>query len=422
MNKLSRGVGISVLVWALCGGSPVRGQEKEGPEVGVLIEQLGAKRVRLRDEAEGVLGRMPSAYDLLKQAVSSHKNPEVRLRAEGILEVLKESKFVRTAGMPNQNTQGALVTGFAISPDRKTLFTRCQSLIVMRDLEQMEVTGIIPNASPKLWGGWLDNAPVYFLACSPDGNSLAATDSRGGLYFYDLKNDNQLTKLRLPDSLAAERPLSSKSLLWHGRFFPESKKFATSSDGGLIDIWDLESGTLLETLPKVSSNRGLTFEISPDEKYLVAGFGQDQPFGEVFVWSFETSTWSGPHAGQMVTSVCFSKDGSKVLVTGGRGDCYLYALSGGELVREKVFPKLGKYAANALFSSDETSAFFGLESEEGEIVEVELATGEILWRSSPVGKTAERLAWLEGGRILALHSSGVVAIWQERGMENRAQD
>ena len=61
-------------------------------------------------------------------------------------------------------------------------------------------------------------------------------------------------------------------------------------------------------------------------------------------------------------------------------------------------------------------------SDKGEIVRVDLESGEILWRSDPLGSTVENLVLIREGRVLALHATGNLSIWQERDLENKSDE
>ena len=396
----------------------LQAEEKKavGPDaIAKLIDQLGDEKMQVREDAMSQLRKIHSAADALRKASESHESFEVRLRAEDLLKLFVKEKYVLDLSAPSAHEGVDVVGGLVISRDGSTALTRCRRQLTLWDLKDLKVIKTMDDAPHEPWGLWLANGPAYFLDLSPDGSTLATTDPVGSIYFHDLQNDFKITKWTPPAEVLAERP-DSKALLWHGRFFPKSQKFATSSDSSLIDIWDLETGKLIETLPKVSNDRGLTFEISPDEKFLIAAFNQDHPEGQVLLWNFATQKWSAPEATEMVTSFRFFADGVRVLGTGAKGSLYLFEVGDDGLKKLKTYQNLGDYVANVVLNPGEKTALLGMRTPLGEIAELDLETGEILWRSQPhglEGATVERLAFLPDGRLLAMFATGEMTIWKK---------
>ncbi len=413
-------------VWINCpsenssstGPVPPSGAEKQNEKPADFtkrIEQLGHPEAEVRKTAMEKLRQNHAAADALRKAAKSHESIEIRHRADSLLKTFAKEKYVLESTTPGAHPDVQVVGGLILSKDGRTAFTKCRRKLSVWDLGEMKVTKSITAPPIKPWPLWLANGPAYFMDLSPDGNFLTTTDPVGTVHFHDLKNNFKRTKLTPSVEIHDQRP-GSQALLWHGRFFPKSQKYATSSDSSLIDIWDLKTGKIIETLPKVSTQRGLTFEITPDEKYLIAAFNQEHPEGLVFLWDFAKKKWSNPEPTQMVTSFRFFADGRSVLATGAKGSLYLFELGEEGLKKVKTYNDLGDYAANAVLAPGEKSVFVGLRSPLGEIIELDLETGKVVWRSPPHKQdkaTAERLAFLPDGRLLAMFATGEMTIWKK---------
>jgi outer membrane protein assembly factor BamB len=105
-----------------------------------------------------------------------------------------------------------------------------------------------------------------------------------------------------------------------------------------------------------------------------------------------------------------------VLATGAKGSLYLFELGEEGLKKVNTYNDLGDYAANAVLAPGEKSVFVGLRTPLGEIIELDLETGKVLWRSPPYKQdkaTAERLAFLPDGRLLAMFATGEMTIWKK---------
>lgn len=328
-----------------------------------------------------------------------------------------EEQMQWVAELPSGNTLGEVVRGLAVSPEKKRAYTRCKNMIAVWDLEHLEMIIEIPNRT-GMWGGWLDDGPTFVLDLSPDGESLIATDSLGSIYLYDVENGkNTVKKLRRPATELDWAP-SRNTVLWFGEFFPSGKKLMTGAIGGEIDIWDVKAGVLETTIsfePNVPGQTMAAFAaaMTPDEKYLVVSFDEGSPLDHIRIWSFENQRWVSEFRGPRMSSFQFDRNGKSLIAAGRDGGLYQFQLINGRLTEGPVFLGLGSEARTLLFATDEQSVFVGLDSPEGEIVEVDLKSGEILWRSSPIGSSVTGLAWLSDKRFLALHASGILTIWEK---------
>ncbi|YCM46246.1 glutamine amidotransferase [Verrucomicrobiaceae bacterium 227] len=428
-RKGHRAVSVVVMMFFGLMRFPVMGQEERKPDPAVLIEQLGAERVRLRDDAEVALSRMPEAYDLVRAKIRETGNEELRLRAGQVVEALKKLRWRLVAELPSANVPGAPVRGLKMTADKSRAFVRCTKKVAIWDLEKQEAVGVIDQPT-GMWGGWQDDGPAYFLDLAPDGRNLIVTDSVGGVFLYDVeKLEEPLILLKKPEvvdesgGVAVVPPVTAGAVLWCGRFFPESEKLMTGAGSGTIEIWDLERKALLESISTGPQGGGVfSFAISPDEETFIVSFDVGSANDYVWLWNFRKKAWVSKQQAPRISSFVFNKEGTKILAPARDGSLHYYDFREGNLSEPRIFHGLGTYAATAIFSADEKSAYVGLTSDKGEIVRVDLESGEILWRSDQLGSTVENLVLIREGRVLALHATGNLSIWQERDLENQSDE
>ena len=176
----------------------------------------------------------------------------------------------------------------------------------------------------------------------------------------------------------------------------------------------LRKESLEKVIPRAASRVAFTIAISPDEKYMVASFDEGSNLDHVWLWSFEEDRWVSKLRAPRIGGFVFNKEGDKIFAAGRGGGLHQFSISDGLLTAGDVVFGLGNNANAVVLSHDEKSVFVGLNSGKGEIVEVELKTGEILWRSPPMSSTVHEVVLLSETRLMALHTSGDLTIWEMR--------
>jgi len=140
------------------------------------------------------------------------------------------------------------------------------------------------------------------VAFSPDGNTLASTDSDGQIMLWDVVSGQ--VRMTLPSQFA--NPVSDII------FSQDGNTLASVSDNS-IRLWDVTSGDVRLTLPKSGVVTDLAF--SPDGKSLAA-VGQD---ARITLWDSQSGSISQvitDHQGG-VNAIAFSPD-STILAIGGQ--------------------------------------------------------------------------------------------------------
>ncbi len=157
---------------------------------------------------------------------------------------------------------------------------------------------------------------ILSLAYSPDGNTLAASDSSGEIRLW-----------RVSDGQCALTCMGHTNWVRAIAFSPDGQYLASSSDDRTLKIWDLQDGTCIRTLGEGIHSLG--FDFSPDGKYLASGSDRHT----IYLWDLQTGDCLREFVGHQGWSmhlkfhpqgdraICGSSDGSVRLWNVSTGEC-----------------------------------------------------------------------------------------------------
>ena len=235
------------------------------------------------------------------------------------------------------------------------------------------------------------DGPVWSVAFSPDGNSLA-TGSGGGLISrWDLRDAKGAPMVRFP---------SDRGSVWSIRFSPDGKWITAGCQDGSIQIRDLV-GTDVMQLTGVHEGQILSLSFTPDGRFLASGSSE----GRICVWDLEkqAAKWFRD-LDAPIWSVGFSPNG-EILASGSvdRSVC-LWNLAGEKLggypaegpIRGLGFSRDGKWLAGSC--SDGTLRFWPTSNEDFE---------SLLARAKDEWEKVSPLVWREtpGSTVTAVRGS-----------------
>ncbi len=142
-----------------------------------------------------------------------------------------------------------------------------QAYLVDIDLIRVNFTNarIVDCALTKIFGRVL--AIVY----SPDGETLAASDSNGEIRLWRVRDGQCLL-------ICAGHTNWVRAI----KFSPDGQYLASSSDDRCIKLWDLQTGTCLKTIGDGIHSLGLSF--SPDGRHLASGSANNL----IYYWDLDT--------------------------------------------------------------------------------------------------------------------------------------
>ncbi len=228
-----------------------------------------------------------------------------------------ETAAPRPEPIANLKGHKAGIRALAVGPDGKTLFSGSED----RTLRAWDLA----SASEKttLQG---NKGMVYTLAVAPDGKTLASGggDHRkpgpGELILWDL------------ESGTPRKTIAPVDTLWSVAFSPDGKLLAGGTVNGIVQVWNLDTGTVRTTL-KAPYCRFVTF--AHDGKWLASSYGTGPSGaapgkGGVRLW--DTATWKEqtPLAGHdhVVFTADFSPGGETLASASQDGTIKLWPVPG----------------------------------------------------------------------------------------------
>jgi WD40 repeat protein len=155
---------------------------------------------------------------------------------------------------------------------------------------------------------------ILAIAYSPDGKTLAASDSNGEIRIWRVMDHQFL--------LACSGHTNWVRAV---KFSPDGRYLASSSDDLTLKLWDLQSGSCLRTFGEGIHSFGLSF--SPDGRYLASGSSD----GCIYYWDVLTGICAQQFAGHpdWSISVCFHPDGHQLVSGCANGEIRVWDLASG---------------------------------------------------------------------------------------------
>ena len=396
-------------------------------EIATLIEQLGAPKVRLRDEAEEKLRILPQALPALKEAAKSSSSPEARLRAEGLLGSIAQVRWVLDATLGGHLTTGANRRLWAMVLDEKgqKLYTRSQDGVRQWDLATLK-PGHLMGDQLATGTFWLNEAPMTSLLLFPDGKTLVSTDNGGNLVINDTATGQQKQMVITPTPTTETMSMAdgttqtaqvyeSVPVPWIG--FTPDNKLITSGTDFMVKFWD---SSTFEKLPGEFKlpHIGHALAYTPDGKYLVIALDKSGEPDFLHVRSLETGANKCEiEVADRPNTLRLSKDGSQLLASNRNGWAYLWTLNDGVLSNEHVIARTAKPSNCAIFSPDEKSIFVASNDPDCCVSEYDVETGEAVWVHPRSGFGVHTIAFLPDGRLAGTCSDMKLRIWSKGGAE-----
>lgn len=293
-------------------------------------------------QASGLLRDLPSPLDLL-DAKSIPELDRFAWQPKELVAVLGE----------HRGRHGNVVTAVAISKDgRRVLSCGAQGYVRVFDPQTLQ---------PQMLAG--TGTATLCVAVSSDGNVVAAGNSNGGLYVWDISSgkmvntgafqigtspiygcdispDGKLLAAGMFDgqvhvySLDGAKPKAILQLAGHKtpvrsvRFAPNNRTLATGSNDGVVIFWGIK-GQQIDELARGEGHTGNVtgLDFSPNGSILAAGLSD----GAVWFWNTSTEkpvkrTVFKAHTGA-ITSLRFAPNGTTVLTSGAEGSVKFWVVT-----------------------------------------------------------------------------------------------
>ena len=390
--------------------TPVRAVDPTPPsqpaDIQALIPQLGARLVRQRDEAEAKLKAMfPAAAAAVKAAANDSTDEEIRLRALNILRAWQQNRWQLDHTLTGHRlTPKNEVYAVAVSPDRHHFYTRGQDFLREWNAETLE-PGMMLGPVSNSWKNWEFQGPVSTLAISPDGEFLVITDDTGKVLLYRTADGTLATTLKSDDP----------STIWSAAFFDNGKSLAVSDRNGAFTVWNMS------TLKPVASGIppegavASSMAVSPNGRFIVL-CDEDLPGvpEAICIWDLKAGRWC---ARQMmhnkVSSIVFNRAGTEFIAASRTHSIFVWQIdAGGNISPVRQIGHFVSEVHDAIFSPDEKSIIATSEDPTGQLSEWDVATGDEIWRSLPLGVALHNIALIGDDRIVATGADAKVRIWR----------
>jgi uncharacterized membrane protein len=415
---------VTTLAFLLTTGLSRAQDEKE---IATLVEQLGAPKVRLRDEAEEKLKTMPQALPALKEAMKSAASPEARIRAEGLLGSIAQMRWGLNATLSGHTTAGANPRLWAMVVDEKgqKLYTRSQDGVLQWDLSTLK-PGPLLGEQLATGAFWFNDCPLISLTLSPDGSTLISTENGGNLVIDDTTNGERKKQVPTANPTVETATLDDGTKQTVETYEPvplpfvgitPDKKLLTSGIDSMVKFWDLSTFEALPgsfKLPHI----GHAFAFKPDGKYLDISLEKTGEPDFIHVRELKTGTNTCEiTVPDRPNTLHLSKDGSRLLASNRNGWAYLWSIKDGVLSDERVFARTAKPSNCAIFSPDEKSVFVASDDPDCCVSEYDLESGEAVWVHPRSGFGVHTIALLPDGRLAGTCSDMKLRIWSKGGAE-----
>jgi WD40 repeat protein len=159
---------------------------------------------------------------------------------------------------------------------------------------------------------------ILSIAYSPDGETLAASDSNGEIRLWNIRDGQCLLTC------------SGHTNWVRGiKFSPDGQYLVSSSDDRTIKIWDLQDGTCLKTIGDGIYSFGCSF--SPDGRYLASGSANNI----IYYWDLHTELCVREFVGHQGWSVDvkFLPQGNRLVSGSADGTVRVWDVASGECQR-----------------------------------------------------------------------------------------
>ncbi len=409
----------SILVALLVIGNAFTQDEPGGKSIDQWVEQLGADRVRLRDEAEDYLREATDAHDALVALTESSKNEEAVLRAQNILRHLKSHRW-QLVGIRRGHTEltegNILQRGLVAAPNGNRLYSRARDYVREWNAKSYEPQQTFGGESWNFSQFWMTDGFCRSLAVSPNSRMILTTTEQGEIVIHNANPLKELTRFAPEEAapfIESGKPFEEGFVL-SAFFMPDHKHVVVGTRLG-VQMWNIEKKKLMWT----SEFREPAFSIvlSPDRKRIIACGDPPRSNDPLYVISaangktlseFELSTRLG--------GLTFDAEGKRLLGFGRDGYSWVfdYSESGG-VTNGKSYGPIGKATQGAIWGHDQTTILTTGWNPRQAMIEWDLETGEAIWKAPPIEVGLSTVTWIDSDRIAALGASGVLTFWKYRG-------
>jgi hypothetical protein len=397
-----------------------------------LIDQLAAPKVRLRDEAQAALQRMPEAAAALREAAAGHASPEAQLRAARLLRSLKEGLWAMQLEIPLSKTEEDwIMRKVVVSPDGKWIAAAHRGGVEVWDASSSKHRTRVgsPNLNEDGMSGVFRS-----LAFSPDSRLIASTDHTGQIYIDEVDGKRiqvlpaataEVTVRRMVSKLSGDplapavntietsevtRPQEPCGLA----FLADGSGLVSFSGAGLtLHHFKGEEPGLMpinEIFP--NNDRPIVpraFSLSADGGTVALGLevmgSKDRAALIAIPALTKTGEWFLP---AIPTSIAVKRGGQELLV--GVRDLGVLRCTPG--VDEPVpLHRISNWVSGIAYAPDETSFFLSCSNNNHPMRQIALPAGTEIWAAPAAEAGFEDVAFPAADRIIATRHDNHLLLW-----------
>jgi WD40 repeat protein len=320
-------------------GQPSKGQPKEekasSEKINRLVNQLGDEDFAKRDQARKQLEAIGEpAVEILRKAVESSKDAEIRSAAKAIVEAIER----KTSGLLRAFVgHGDRVNGVAISADgKRALASSWDGILRYWNLGNGDLIREMHGHT---------NA-IMSVAMSADGKQALTGSSDCTVRLWDFESGKELRLFE-----------GHPQTVWDVAFSPDGKEALSGCSDGIARLWDVASGKELLTLETHKGGRAWTVAFTPDGRRAVTGGGnafenKGMTEASLRLWDLTTGKEIRKFQGHTkdVRSVAISPDGNQLISGSFDGTMRLWDLHTGKEIRR--FDGPGHFVEAVRFTPD----------------------------------------------------------------------
>lgn len=415
-RKVATGVVAALLVLGMA-SNVFAGQERPIEE---WIAQLGADRVRLRDEAENFLRNHPEHYEAVNTLVNTTGNAETKARGRNILRYLRSHRWELLGVREIHGDEGegmALTPGLIVNGNKSAFISRGLQNIRAWNSKTLESFDEIEAPVSDLGEDWMKTRVLQTLAVSPNTKKVAVTDVFGEVLVLDTKTGKELVRFSSADAkpFIQKQKVNPEGMIRFAAYLSDNRGLITGISEG-AQLWDGDKGK-----PYWSSEfrePPLAMAMTPDRKKFVVSV--DQEAGELPIYTVDAlrgTTLSVLRASGRIEGLVFDEEGRRLLAYGDDGLARVFDFdpATGVLSNEKKYGSGENKCQGVAWGAEGSSILMTSSDPKEGLSEWELESGEILWKAPPLDFDLSNPAWIGEDRMVIPAAKGLLTIWKYTG-------